>query len=264
MTPPDLPQILAAASLVIFSAALSRLLRLGFGRSLVISALRMVLQLILLAFVLGWLFRTDHVLVTLAAMVAMAGFAGAEVVARQEQPPGRLWTGLVGVSAMLTAGLVVTLPALLILNGAAEWWHPRIALPVFGMVAGSAMTGVSLALDTFAQGVLRDARAIEAQLALGATRNEALRPLVRQAVTRGMMPTINAMAAIGLVTIPGMMTGQLLAGAEVFGAARLQMFLMFLLAGATGLGTLGATHAMAHRVTDARHRLRLERLTVRK
>lgn len=264
MTPPDPFQILAAASLVILAAALSRLLGLGFGRSLLVSALRMVVQLMLLAVVLVWLFGATSPLVTLAAMVAMAGFAGAEVVARQEQPPGRIWTGLVGLTAMLSAGLAVILPALVLLNGETEWWHPHVALPVFGMVAGSAMTGVSLALDTFAQGVLRDARAIEARLALGAPRNEALRPVIRQAVSRGMMPTINAMAAIGLVTIPGMMTGQLLAGAEVFGAARLQMFLMFLLAGATGLGTLGATYAMAQRVTDARHRLRLERLDVRK
>ncbi|MBE9636218.1 ABC transporter permease [Salipiger mangrovisoli] len=264
MTAPNAGEILAAASLVIFCASLSRLLRLGFGRSLLISALRMVLQLVGLAFVLGWLFRTETFLVTLAAMVVMAGFAGAEVVARQEQPPGRLWTGLVGVTAMLTAGLAVTLPALLLLGDDGSWWHPRTALPIFGMVAGASMTGVSLSLDTFAQGVLRDARGIEARLALGATRNEALRPVIRQAVTRGMMPTINAMAAIGVVTIPGMMTGQLLAGAEVFGAARLQMFLMFLLAGATALGTLGATYAMAQRVTDARHRLRLDRLAVRK
>ncbi len=263
MNSPELLDILSAASLLLLITSVSLFLRLGLGKPLLISAFRMVVQLFLLAYILGWLFKADNLAVTLTAMIAMAGFAGAEVVARQEQPPGRLWTGLVGVTAMLSAGLVVTLPALVLLSGESNLWSPRVALPVFGMVEGASIRGVALALDTFAQGVLQDARAIEAQLALGAARMAALRPIIRQAVARGMMPTINAMAAIGVVTIPGMMTGQLLAGAEVFAAAKLQMLLMFLIAGATGLGTLGATYAMAYRVTDSRHRLRLERLRLR-
>ena len=78
-----------------------------------------------------------------------------------------------------------------------------------------------------------------------------------------LMPTINAMSAIGLVTIPGMMTGQLLAGADVLQAAKYQMILMFMIAGASIMGVIGAVYAMAGRLTDNRHRLRLDRLQKR-
>ncbi|MEL6679573.1 MAG: ABC transporter permease, partial [Pseudomonadota bacterium] len=83
---------------------------------------------------------------------------------------------------------------------------------------------------------------------------------MRHAVRSGLMPSINAMSAIGLVTIPGMMTGQLLANADPLQAAKYQMLLMFLIAGVSVLGVIGAVYAMAFRLTDDRHRVRLDRL----
>lgn len=161
---------------------------------------------------------------------------------------------------MLPGGWLVTVPALVLVVGAEPWHAPRVALPLFGMVAGSAMTGVALALDAMGRAVERDARVIEARLALGATRSEALRPAMREAARTGLMPTINAMAATGVATIPGMMTGQLLAGTDPAVATRYQMLVMFLIVAVATLGVLGAVTALGRRVTDARHRLRLDLL----
>jgi putative ABC transport system permease protein len=78
------------------------------------------------------------------------------------------------------------------------------------------------------------------------------------------MPTINGMAAIGLVSLPGMMTGQILAGVEPVDAVKYQLLIMFLIAGGTGLGTLAAVMGGARLLTDHRHRLRLDGIPAEK
>jgi putative ABC transport system permease protein len=111
------------------------------------------------------------------------------------------------------------------------------------------MTGISLGLDVLSNGVMRERNAIEARLALGGSRYQALLPVIRDALRSGFMPTINAMAAIGLVSLPGMMTGQILAGVEPIDAVKYQLLIMFLIAGGTGLGTVIAVIGSGYRLT---------------
>jgi putative ABC transport system permease protein len=128
------------------------------------------------------------------------------------------------------------------------------------MVLGNTMTGISLGLDSLTSGVVRDRAAVEARLALGATRREAMLPVTRAALRAALMPIVNAMAATGIVSLPGMMTGQILAGADPAEAVKYQLLVMFLIAGGTGLGALAAVVGGVYRLTDERHRLRLDRL----
>ena len=83
----------------------------------------------------------------------------------------------------------------------------------------------------------------------------------RESARVGMIPIINAMAAAGLVSLPGMMTGQILAGAPPIEAVKYQILIMFLIAAGTGFGTLIAVGAGARHLFDDRHRLRLDRLS---
>jgi putative ABC transport system permease protein len=78
------------------------------------------------------------------------------------------------------------------------------------------------------------------------------------------MPIVNAMAATGLVALPGMMTGQILSGVDPTEAVKYQILIMFLIAGGTGFGALTAVLAAAARITDGRHRLRLDRLAAKR
>jgi putative ABC transport system permease protein len=95
---------------------------------------------------------------------------------------------------------------------------------------------------------------------LGADRNEAMRPVVSDAMKAGLTPIINSMAAAGLVSLPGMMTGQILAGVEPVEAVKYQILIIFLISGGTGLGTFVAVIGGSKRLTDSRHRFRLDRL----
>ena len=194
----------------------------------------------------------------------MVLFAGREVMARQKRRLTGWWAYGLGTTAMLFAGTIVTVFALTTQVRPDPWYDPRIALPLLGMILGNTMTGVSLGIDRLAAGAVDRRAAIEARLALGHDRREALRGAVRDALRTGLVPTINSMSAIGLVFIPGMMTGQILAGVAPMEAVKYQLLIMFLIAGGTAFGVLGAVLGGAHRLTDARHRLRLDRLTAAK
>ena len=140
------------------------------------------------------------------------------------------------------------------------WYAPRYLLPILGMVLGNTLTGISLGLETLTVSATRDRAAIEARIALGAQRFEALEHVMSQAIKTGMLPIINAMAATGIISLPGMMTGQILSGVDPVEATKYQILIMFLIAGSTGLGVLFALLGAAYRLTDERGRLRLDRL----
>ena len=257
----DLLDLILAASLLLANGAISLWLRLGLARSIAIAALRMTVQLLLLGYVLTYLFAATAPWLTLLAAAVMVGFAGYEVMSRQDGSLAGVWTYGIGTSVMMIAGGLTTVFALTVLVGPDPWHDPRYALPLLGMLLGNAMTGIALGLNVLFANAKREKAAIEARLCLGADRWTALSHVIRQAVKSGMIPTINMMAATGLVSIPGMMTGQVLAGADPLDAARYQMLIIFLIAGVVGIGTLAAIYLGAWRLTDARHRLRLDRLS---
>ena len=248
------------ATLLIVNAALSLFLQLRLERQLLVAATRMTVQLVLVGLVLKALFATASAWLTGAVMIVMAAVAGREIMARQERALRGWWAYGLGASSMSFGALAVTLLALTTQLRPEPWYDPRYAVPLFGMVLGNAMTGISLGLNTLIANVVRERVAVEARLMLGATRWECCRGVIRQALRAGLMPTINAMSATGLVFLPGMMTGQILAGVEPTLAVRYQLLVMFLIAGATGAGVLLAVMGGAWRITDERHRLRLDRL----
>lgn len=253
--------LVLAAIFLVLNAALSIGLRLGLERQLTIAALRMIVQLLMVGLVLKAVFAAASPWTTLLVAIVMIGFAGREIWARQERRLKGAWGYGIGATAMMAAGSIVTVFALTVQIQPAPWWSPWVALPLFGMILGNTMTGVSLGLDTLHTTVHRERRAIEAQLLLGLSRFEAVMPSARIALRSGFMPIINAMAATGVVSLPGMMTGQILSGVDPNEAVKYQLLVMLLIGGASGLGVLGATLASIWRLTDERHRLRLDRLS---
>lgn len=250
-----------AATLLVINASLSLVLRLGLARQMGIAAARMVVQLILMGLVLKLLFERASPLLTSLTALVMILFAGREVMARQKRRLEGWWAYGLGTTAMLFAGTVVTVFALTTQIRPEPWYDARLALPLLGMILGNTMTGVALGIDRLFTGAVDARVSIESRLALGHHRAEAMGGVVREALRTGLIPTINSMSAIGLVFIPGMMTGQILAGVAPMEAVKYQLLIMFLIAGGTALGVVGAVLAGSYRLSDARHRLRLDRLT---
>lgn len=128
------------------------------------------------------------------------------------------------------------------------------------MMLGNTMTGIALGMDRLTESAWEQRSHIEARLMLGSTSSEAICDIRRTSTRSAMIPTINAMAAAGLVSLPGMMTGQILAGNPPFEAVKYQILIMFIISAGTGFGAVVAVWAGARRLFDKRHRLRLERL----
>ena len=252
--------LVGASVFLILNAVCSFALKLGLERQLLFSSLRMIVQLLMVGLVLKAVFAASSALLTLLIAAVMIMFAGREIWARQERRLTGIWGYGLGATSMMFAGSMVTVSVLLIQIEPQPWWSPQIALPLFGMVLGNTMTGVSLGLDTLHNAVFRERTGIEAQLLLGKTRWEAILPCARRSLRSGFTPIINAMAATGVVSLPGMMTGQILSGVDPQEAVKYQILIMFLIAGATGLGVLGAVFASIWRLTDHRHRIRLDRM----
>ena len=143
-----------------------------------------------------------------------------------------------------------------VLVGVEPWWEPRYLIPLLGMVLGNGLTGISLCLDALLESLAERRDRVEMELAHGATRWEAARTPLRDAVRRGMIPIINAMMVVGLVSLPGMMTGQILAGADPLEAVEYQIVVMFMLAAATAVGALIFVRLAVHGYLTPAHQLR--------
>jgi putative ABC transport system permease protein len=256
--------IALAALLLLFNAGLSLAFRLGLGKRLLIAGTRMAVQLTMVGLVLKALFAMASPLLTGIAALVMVLFAGREAMARQDRRFKGFWSYGIGTGSMMAAGLIVTVFGLTTQISADPWYDPRYALPILGMILGNTMNGVSLGLDRLISGAFQQRTAIEARLMLGADIKQAMRGVVRDAIRAGMIPIINSMSAAGLVSLPGMMTGQILAGIAPVEAVKYQILIIFLIAGGTGLGTLVAVIAASRRLTDERQRLRLDRLMPKK
>jgi putative ABC transport system permease protein len=252
-----------AASLIILDAGMSLAFGLRLHRQLVIAALRMVVQLLLVGFVLRWLFASESAAMTLAVIMLMIAAAAREVAVRPKQRLHQWGNYRIASIVVAVSSVATVLLALMTAIRPNPWHDPRYAIPLMGIVLGSVLNSASIALDTF-MGDVTDARnKIEARLALGSTLQHALAPLMRDAVRKGLIPVINQMSAAGIITLPGIMTGQLLAGMDPLSAVKYQILLLFLLAGSSGLASGGAVYLASRSVGDERDRLRLDHFSSR-
>lgn len=253
-------ELAIASSLVLIDAGLSLIFGLRIHRSLLIAALRMTVQLMLVGLVLTALFTAMSPVWTGVAVLTMILFAGQEVMQRQDRRLAGWWSFGLGTGCMMAASVLVTTFALLTALRPDPWYDPRYAIPLLGMILGNCMTGIALGLNTLTTSLTLRRTAVEAQLMLGATRWRAASPVTREALRSALMPSINSMAATGLVSLPGMMTGQILSGVPPVEAVKYQILVMFLISGGTGFGALAAVLGGVYRLTDGRHRLRLDRV----
>lgn len=260
LTPRDLA---VSSTLLVLDGMLSVAFGLGLHQQLAVAGARMVIQLLVVGLILRAVFAASDPALTLGLVVVMVAIAAREVAVRPEQ---RLINFGNYAVAGVTVGLTTAITTLLALTTAIRpqpWYDPRYAIPLAGIITGNVLNAASLSLDSLLSGVVRERAAIEAQLALGGTIRQAMARLIRQSIRRALLPMINTMSAAGVVTLPGIMTGQILAGFDPVQAVKYQILLMFLLAGGSGLGAATAAFLGERRLTDDRQRLRLDRLASR-
>jgi putative ABC transport system permease protein len=253
-----LPQ-LAIATLLVFAAGLvSVSLRLGVERRLAVAATRTVIQLGLIGVILERVFALSSPALVVGLILLMTLFAAREAVARSSRRYPWIfadaWLAM-AVSCLVVGGMVTQAVV-----GVRPWYDPQYVIPLLGMILGNSLTGIALGLDRFGEHLGTRSSEVELLLAFGAGRREALAEPLRAAVRTGVIPILNAMAAAGIVSLPGMMTGQILAGAPPMQAVAYQIVVMFMIAAASALGAMIAVVGAARRLSRPDGSLRLDRL----
>ncbi len=244
-------QVGLAALLILISGAISLLLKLNLERRLLLAAVCTVVQLLLIGLVLEWVFRVDRWEVVLAMMLVMTGVAGVAATQRAHLRYPGIW--LSSIVSVWASSWLMTSVALFAIVPVKPWYSPQHAIPLLGMILGNTLSGISLGLDRLGEELAGKRPQVEALLALGATRWEAARRPIQQAVRTGMIPIINSMMVVGIVSLPGMMTGQLLAGVDPMQAVKYQIVIMFLIASGTALGTVGVVLLSYRRLFNSDH-----------
>ena len=188
------------------------------GRTAVYAVGRMLIQLVLIGYVLAFFFASDSawlVMIVLAVMLSTASWIALFPVRQKRRAVYR--QSLIAISLGGLPILIMVTQAVLNLE---NWYEPRYVIPLAGMIFASSMNGVSLAAERF-----------EAETQRGLRYNDAR----SAAIHAGLIPLINSLFAVGLVSLPGMMTGQILSGIEPLIAARYQIMVMCMLFSASGI-----------------------------
>lgn len=221
---------------------------------------RMVAQLLLMGVWLSWVFYAENwIWVALVGLVMLLA-AAYEIAKRQHyrfQKGFSVWIGLFSISM---TSLLLLVGILTVVIEPHPWYQAQYSIPLLGMLLGNSMTAIGLGLDTLTRNSVQLKAQVEAQLALGKTAKQSMQFIREQSLHIAMMPVINMLVAAGIISLPGMMTGQILAGTDPSEAVKYQIMVMFMVAGSTGLGTLIAIHVGCRRLFDVRQRLDLEQL----
>ncbi|QCU90953.1 ABC transporter permease [Thiomicrorhabdus sediminis] len=222
------------------------------------STLRMIAQLLFMGVWLSWVFYSEQIVWVLLVGLIMLIAAGYEVSKRQQYRFKKSRSLLIGLMALSMTSLTLLVGVLTLVIQPDPWYQAQYFIPLLGMLLGNSMTAIGLGLDTLTRNSKQLKEAIEAQLALGRTAKQSLHFVKQQSLHAAMIPVINMLVAAGIISLPGMMTGQILAGIDPIEAVKYQIMIMLLIATSTGLGTLIAVELAGRQIFDARQRLCLD------
>lgn len=237
-------ELALSLGLVLMVLLISRRERLGLERTLLIGAARTLLQLSLVGYVLAWVFHRREWGWTFLCLTVMATVAVLTAAQRQL----RRLPGLALILAVSIAGGSFAVLALVVgvVIRPPQPFDPQYVIPLAGMILGNSMTAAALAVERLLTEIQAQRLAVEAALSLGATARQAAAGAVRAAVNAALLPSLNAMMVVGIVQLPGMMTGQILAGASPEQAVRYQVVVMYMIAAAAAVTSVSAV-LLAHR-----------------
>lgn len=229
-------QLALSIVLVLLAGGVSAALKLGLLKSLLWGTVRTVVQLTLIGYALVYIFALESLPLVFGIILFMCAIAARTASRRTNDTTGG--SGVLAFIALFASTFLVGLIVVVLIIGPEPWYSARIAIPIFGMILGNSMNGIALSLERLYSEVRARTGEIEALLTFGATPWEAVRDCVREAMRAGMMPTVNSLMVVGLVSLPGMMTGQILGGVDPVEAVRYQIVVMLMIAAAVALGCL--------------------------
>jgi putative ABC transport system permease protein len=224
---PTYADLLMTAVLLGIVFVLSWREKLDLERAFLHASVRTVVQLVLAGYLIEYVFNLGHWYFVLALLSCMS-FVAAHEGAKRLSPKLRFPSGMVWV-AIVVGTTVNTFVVTEMILKADPWWSPRYLIPLAGMIMGNALNSGSLAGERFASDLRARTAEVETMLSLGFSSKDAVKEIKRNAVRSALIPTFNSMLTVGIVALPGMMTGQILGGASPATAVKYQIIVMFMI-----------------------------------
>lgn len=213
-------------SLVAVALVISYKEKIGLERDIIVGSVRAVVQLSVIGLALKFVFNLDNAFLTSVILLVMV-YNAAMVAAKRGSGIGHV--RVISFAAILF-GLVITLGVLIGFHAVS--YQPSEIIPVSGMVVGNSMVALGLLYRSLLGSFAERREEVEVKLCLGAAPREAARNLIRNSIKTAMVPTIDSMKTLGIVQLPGMMTGLILAGTAPEVAIKYQIMVAFMLTGA--------------------------------
>jgi putative ABC transport system permease protein len=201
--------------------------QLDLGRAFLHASIRTVVQLVLAGYLIEYVFNLGKwylVLALLSAMSFVAAHEGAKRLSPKLKHAATMTWAAIFVGTSVNTFVVTEM-----ILKAEPWWSPRYLIPLAGMIMGNALNSGSLAGERFASDLRARTAEVETLLSLGFSSKDAMREIKRNAVRSALIPTLNSMLTVGIVALPGMMTGQILGGASPSTAVKYQIIVMFMI-----------------------------------
>jgi putative ABC transport system permease protein len=251
----DLTDLVWGLGLMAIAIGLSSLQRLGLEISLAIATVRTVVQLVAVGYVLAVIFDLNNPIPVLGVLLVMLMIATVTARNRISKKIPRLLLVVFGAIFFSTA-LTLSYTNLLIIRPE-TWYEPQYLIPLAGIVLGNAMNGAAIAGERLVSTINSSRLEIETHLSLGATPQQAIAAYRKDAIRAGLIPTLNQMMVVGVVTLPGIITGQLLSGVQPLDAASYQILVMFMLAFANLITTVLITEGLTRQFFNTQAQLQL-------
>jgi len=195
--------------LLLITLAVMKKCKINQTKLLLVASVRMTVQLVLAGLILTYIFENPHPVFTVLYIVSMTAFAIYMTLQRNKAINIRFKL-IVGVS-LAVSGLTVVCFFIMVIVGVSIF-NPKYTIPISGMIIGNAMTGVGLGVKTFTENISSQRSRIDALINMGVTPSKILTPFANQATETALLPTLNSMLGMGIISLPGMMTGQILSG----------------------------------------------------
>ncbi|MEN8264727.1 MAG: iron export ABC transporter permease subunit FetB [Nitrospirota bacterium] len=246
----------AVTTLFIISAGVCSIcLRLKLEKDLLIGTIRTFIQLFLLGYVLKYVFALNNPLFIFFLFSLMIYFAASIISGRVKEKKVPYFLPV--LASMFLSYVIINSIVMTVVIQVEPWYYPVYFIPIGGMIIGNSMNALAISINIWFDTLKKERDRIELYLSLGATPVESTSDNFKNAIKSGMIPSINALMSVGVVSIPGMMTGQILAGVDPLIAIKYQIVIMLLLVGSTTISTVFALHIVRRLSFTVNHQLKI-------
>ncbi len=235
----EISRFIIAYFLLLIVLAVMKKCKIKQIKLLFISTIQMTIQLILAGYLLTYIFKQQQPVYTIFYVFFMMIFAIYRVISKNKSLNMRFKFYI--VSTLSISGIsIIAFFIIFVINE--NIFNPQYTIPLSGMIFGNVMTGLNLGLKTFQENLQTEREKLEALLNFGGKPSDILQPLVSRSLETALLPTLNSMIGLGIVSLPGMMTGQILSGTPPKTAILYQIVIMIAICTVVCLSVFGSLY----------------------